>query len=213
MTACDLGASHRHTSPALEAHRGVSRCPLVVLILNLDLGFLGDCASVLTLLCHFAVLLDSKRYSMTPAVTMYKANLRWSLTTTPGHQQARNYPFCIRSSSHSWSDVAFDHWSNRMRNRVLRRPCLMSGRQVCPRITPLVRRDQDRKHIPALPRSIALRHWPIPPLWGSWIFEEFPVRLSSSPFCSACALMLRNLPRILCLLDFFEKGAGITMLR
>ena len=52
---------------------------------------------------------------------------------------------------------------------------------------------------------VCLHHWQLQQLWGSWIFKGLKVRLSSNPFCSACALMLQNRPRIQALL-FFQRG-------
>ena len=89
-------------------------------------------------------------------------------------------------SSHLWSHVAFDRWPTQWNIRALRRACPMTGRQACPRVTALSRRDQDREDKLVLPRLFALPHWQLLPLWVSWIFRGFPVRLSSNPFCSAC---------------------------
>ena len=38
----------------------------------------------------------------------------------------------------------------------------MTGRQACHRV-------QERERILALPRLFAPLHWPLPPLWESWI--------------------------------------------
>ena len=45
----------------------------------------------------------------------------------------------------------------------------MTGRQECLRAIAQSRRDEDRVDILVLPRSSALHHWPLPPLWGHWI--------------------------------------------
>ena len=79
---------------------------------------------------HFVVLLDSERYSMSPAVTMWKTHLRSSLKTILGQQQERHLPYCTEFSSHSWSDVAFDHRPTRRFYHVLRRACLMRRLQA-----------------------------------------------------------------------------------
>ena len=110
----------------------------------------------------------------------------------------------------SWSDVAFDHWLTHKCNRALRSAHRMTGRQECLRATAQPRRDEDRAHIRVLPRSSALPHWPLPPLWGSWVFGEVPVHLSLDPLCSAHALTLWSGLHILAFLDFFEEGAGTT---
>ena len=81
---------------------------------------------------HFAVTLESERYSMSPAATMWKTNLHSSLKTILGRQQERIFVSCTELFSHSWSDVAFDHWPTRRFSSVLRRACLMIGRQGVP---------------------------------------------------------------------------------
>ena len=68
---------------------------------------------------HFVVLLDSERYSMSPAGSS-------SLKTMLGQHQERNFLSCTEIFSHSWSDVAFDHWPI----RVLHSACLMTRRQA-----------------------------------------------------------------------------------
>ena len=78
-----------------------------------------------------------------------------------------------------WSTVAFDRWPTHRYFRVLRKALQVIELQACLRVIALLRRDQGRKQKPVLPRLFAL------PL------------LSSNLFCSACALMLWNRPRIL----------------
>ena len=107
---------------------------------------------------------------------------------------------------HSWSDVTFDHWSTHRYNRVLHRACLTEGLQACLRVFAPSRRGQGHEQKLVLPRSLTLPQWPLPQLWSSWILAEYPVQLSSNRFCSACAPMLWNLPRILAHLFFFEEG-------
>ena len=70
---------------------------------------------------HFVNLLDPKKYLMSPAGRMWKTTLRLCLTTILVQQQARHFPSCMESFSHSWSDVASDHWPTHMNNRALRR--------------------------------------------------------------------------------------------
>ena len=135
------------------------------------------CASALTLRRHFVDLLESKNL-MTPAVTMWKTNWRWSSTTVLG-QQARNFPSCKELSFLPWSDVAFDRWPTHL-NRVLSKSQAIELLAFL-RVTARSRKDQDREHLLVLPHS-SLPQWPLPPLWASWIFEEFAVRLSFSPF-------------------------------
>ena len=96
-------------------------------------------------------------------------------------------------------------------NRVLRRACPMTGLQACPRGCAPLRRAQGRERVLVLPHLFALLHWLQSPLWGSWIFEGVPALLSLNLFCSACVLMLRNLPQIyLSPLVSSKGGAGIT---
>ena len=114
--------------------------------------------------------------------------------------------------SHSWSDVALDHWPTRRYNRVRRRAYLMTGRQACHRG---LARHEELKVVNVylwLPHLFALLRWPESPLWRFWTFEGFPVLLSSSPFCSACASMLRNLPRILAPLAFSKRVRALPMI-
>ena len=89
----------------------------------------------------------------------------------------------------------------------------MTGRQACLRATAQSRGDGDREHVLVHPRSFALLQWPVPPLWCSWIFGEFPVRLSLNPFCSACALTLRSRLPILALLAFSKRVLALPKLR
>ena len=75
-----------------------------------------------------------------------------------------NAQSCKGFSSHLWSDVAFDRWPT---------ASPITRRQECLRATAQSRGDEDRAHVLVLPRSSALLHWPLPPFWGSWTFEEF----------------------------------------
>ena len=100
---------------------------------------------------HFALLLDLKMFLMSPAVAMQKTSWRQNLTTIPGQQEVRNLPSCMNVSSLVWSTVAFDRWPTHTCNRALRRALQAMGLQACPRVTALLRRDQDRKHFPVLP--------------------------------------------------------------
>ena len=108
-------------------------------------------------------------------------------------------------------------WTRQSRNKVTKLsvfhkmyfPCfvnrdLMTGRQAYLRVIAQSRRDQARERKPVLPRLFALLHGPVPPLRGFWISVKYPFHLSSSPFCSACALMLRSQPRILFPLGFIK---------
>ena len=97
-------------------------------------------------------LLDLKMFLMSPAVAMQKTNWYQKLTTIQGQQEVRNVPSCRGSSSLFWSGVAFDRWPTHRFVRVLRRAFKAIKLQACPRVIALLRRDQDRKHIPALPR-------------------------------------------------------------
>ena len=140
-------------------------------------------------------------------------NLRSSLMTTLGQQQERNISYCTKLFSHFWSIVAFDHWRTHWYTRVLRRVCLMTGMQACQREFALSRRAQGRERFLVLLHLFALLQWPLSPLWGSWIFEGFPVRLSWKLFCSAWTLMLWNLPRVLSPLVFSKRTPALPELR
>ena len=95
----------------------------------------------------------------------------------PWTTREQSSPSCIGFSSHLWSDVAFDCWPTHRYIRALRRVFLITGWQACLRVFAPSRRDEDGVHILVLPRSFALLHRPSPPLWGSWIFGEFPLVL------------------------------------
>ena len=56
-------------------------------------------------------------------------------------------------------------------------------RRQCHRAIAESGRDEDREHFLMLPHLFAFFHWPLPPLWGSWISADFPVHLISKPFC------------------------------
>ena len=116
--------------PFRDVSQAVSPCLFVVLIFcfwfwDYRVGFLALDHKYR----HFVNLLDSKKYSMSLAETMWKTNLRWSLTTILGKQQERNFPSCTELFSHLGSDVALDHWSTHVNNRALHRVC-QDGRRV-----------------------------------------------------------------------------------
>ena len=86
------------------------RCLFIVLIFLLCF-LLGHRVGLLALDNKYrdsVILLYSERHSTSPAGTMLKTSLRWSLTTILGQQQEQNFPSCMEYFSHSWSDVAFD---------------------------------------------------------------------------------------------------------
>ena len=58
----------------------------------------------------------------------------------------------------------------------------MTGLQACHGVFAPSRRVRDRERMLVLPRLFALLHWPLPPLWFSWISAECPFRPSSNPF-------------------------------
>ena len=119
---------------------------------------------------HFVNLLDSKRYSMSPAVTMWKTNWRWNLTTIQGQQEARIFRLALNLLL-VWSSAASDHWPTHRYNRVLRRAFQVMELQACHRVFAPSRRDQDREHI-LVPLVFALPSWPQSPLWCSWTFRN-----------------------------------------
>ena len=137
----------------------------------------------------------------------------WYSMIVQGPPKERGSQSCRGCSSHLWSDVAFDHWSTHKCNRVLRRAYQMTGRQECLPVIAQPRRDEDRARILVLPRSSALLHWPIPPSWGSWFFEEFPVHRSLDPCCSARARTLRSRLRILALPALSKRVPALRRLR
>ena len=128
------------------------------------------------------------------------------LDGSPGTTKGTSSQSCTGCSSiFVWSKCGFfDHWHTHTCIRSLRRAYLLKGRQACHRAIALSR-DEDREHLLMLPRSFALLHWPKPPLWGSWIFEEFPVHLTLDPFCSACVQKLPSRSRILAFLAHSKR--------
>ena len=106
--------------------------------------------------------------------------------------------------------MAFDHWPTRRYNRVLRRACLMTGLQACPRGFAPSRRAQGRERIPVLPHLFALHHWLQSPLWGSWIFEGFSSSAELKSFLlSTCIDALESTTNSRSS-GIFQEGAGIT---
>ena len=114
---------------------------------------------------HFALLLDLMMYLTSPAVAKQMMNWYRNLTTIRGQQEVRSFPFGMKGSSHVWSSVAFDRWPTYRYTRVLRIPLHVIELQASPRVTALLRRDQDRKRILVLPRLFALHRWLLPLLW------------------------------------------------
>ena len=194
--------------PLWEISQSTARCLIVSLLFIFVFWFLKDLLGFPMLdheYRHFVSLLDSESYLMSPAGTMQKTNLRWSLTAIPGQQHKRNFPSCKEIFSHAWSDVAFDHRPTHRQNRALHRLCQTTGRQACHRVFAPSRRDQDRERLPVLPHLVALLHWLQSPWWCSWIFEASPFWQNSNHFCSACMLKLPNLPRIFFPLTFSKR--------
>ena len=103
---------------------------------------------------HFVVLRDSRCW-MSPARTMWMTNLRWTLTMIPGTTTGTTFsvlhrilfPFLVRCGFCPLID-----------KRALRRACLVTRRQACPRIIPPSRRDQDCERMLVLPHLLALLH-------------------------------------------------------
>ena len=152
---------------------------------------------------HVVNLLESKKYLMSPAETMWRTNLSWYLVAITGPQQARNFPSCRELSSHFWSNVAFDRWPTHRYIRALRRACQIT-RQVSSSNCTVTKRSRSGTNTCAS-SLVCTSPLAVTSVVGSWIFEGFPVRLSSNPFCSACALMLQNRPRIHALLVFSKR--------
>ena len=118
-----------------------------------------------------------------------------------------------KSSSLNWSTVVVYRWPTHMHIRVLHRVFQVIELQACHRVVAPSRRDQDRERVLVLLHLLALLHWPLPPLWGSWIPAESPFRLSLNPICSACALMLRSRPRILVPLEILKWAPAMSWLQ
>ena len=114
--------------------------------------------------------------------------------------EARNFPSCRKCSSLVWSGVVFDRWTTHRSIRVLRRAFQVIEMQACHRVFAPSRRDQDRERIPVLPHMFALHHWPLPPLWGSWVSPE-------SFFLSMCQ------PRFLVPLEILKWALALPWLR
>ena len=78
-----------------------------------------------------------------------------SLRTPARLQDVLDESCCSDVEDELAPDVAFDHWPTHLNNRVLRRVCLMTGRQACHRVFAPSRRDQGRERILVLPRLFA----------------------------------------------------------
>ena len=83
-----------------------------------------------------------------------------SLRTSAGLEDVLNESCCSDVEDELALDVGFDHRPTHMNNRVLRRVCLMTGRQACHRVFAPSRRDQGRERILVLPRLFAPLRWP-----------------------------------------------------
>ena len=88
-----------------------------------------------------------------------------SLRTSAGLEDVLNESCCSDVEDELAPDVGFDHWPTHVNNRVLRRVCLMTGRQACQRVFAPSRRDQGRELIFVLPRLFAP---PLPESQESW---------------------------------------------
>ena len=132
-------------------------------------------------------------------MAMWRTNLHQNLTTILGQQKERNFPYCTLGQM--WFLTAGPLMSISV---FFAEFFQVVELQACHRVFAPSRRGQDRERRLVLPRLFALLRWPLPPLWGSWISAESPFRLSSNPFCSACALMLQSQPRILVPLEFLK---------
>ena len=157
---------------------------------------------------HVALRPDLMRTSM--AMSMLRTNWYQNLMTTLEQQEVRSCPFCKKMSSSLWPTVVFDRWPTHRYIRVLRRACPMIELQACHRVFAAPSRsDQDRERILVLPHLFALLHWPLPPL----ISAVSQVILSSTPFCSACALMLWSRPRIHVSLEIVKWALALSWLQ
>ena len=141
-----------------------------------------------------------------------EAETALELQANPGPTKGRNLLSCVESFCHSWSDVAFDHWS--MCTTVLfAKVANWQDEQACHREIAPSWRAEDREHELVLHRSSALHHSQKIPLSCSLAIEGCPDRLSLNPFCSACASMLGNLLRILCPLASSKRVPTLPTLR
>ena len=84
------------------------------------------------------------------------------LRTSVGLEDVHHEFGCSDVDDELAPEVAFDHWSTHMNNRVLRRVCRMTGRQACHRVFAPSRRDQDRERILVHPRFFAPLCCPLP---------------------------------------------------
>ena len=86
----------------------------------------------------------------------------------------------------------------------------MTGRQACHRVFALSRKDQDRERVLVLPPS------PLAVTTVVGILDLRKVSISPEPksfFCSACALMVWNQPRILFLLEILKWAPALPWLQ
>ena len=148
--------------PFEKVSQSVSRCSITPLCFYF--GCLVNRCSFLVPDRHFALLLDLKDVLDESCGGDVQDELVPEFDENPG--TTRRTKLSVLQRIFFWSGVAFDRWPNHGNVHVLRRAFRVIELQACPRESARLRRDQQRKHIPVLPRVFAILHWPLPPLWG-----------------------------------------------
>ena len=87
----------------------------------------------------------------------------------------------------------------------------MTRRQACHRVIALSPRDQDRERLLVVPDSFAPPRWPSPPMWGFWIFAEYPVHLSLNLFLLSMCIDAPESVTLALSIGDFEVGAGVAL--
>ena len=114
------------------------------------------------------------------------------------------------SSSLVWSSAAFDRWPTHRYIRVLRRAFQVIELQACLGVIALLRRDQDRKHIPVLPHLFALPSLAVTTVVGFLDFGVSLFRLSSKPFLLSMCIDAPESTTNSCSSEDVDVGAGIA---
>ena len=189
--------ARRHTSPVFETPRN-QYTDLRTHVAPTSIEFSVNRASFLVPHRDFALLLDLTMQLMSPAVAMKRTDWYQIWTTIQGQQEVLNFPSCREYSSLVWLGVAFNRWLTKRYHRVLRRAFQVMELQASTSCT--------YSYISSFLCTSPLA---VTTVVGSWISAESPFCLSSNPFCSACALMLRSQPRILVSLEMLKWAPAL----
>ena len=141
---------------------------------------------------HFLILLDSERYLVTPAGTI---------------QDERHFPSCTTFFSHSWSDVAFDHWPT---HKITVLFADIAQRQDGKRVEYLHRHEEIKIVNVYLCVLTCLHFSTGSPWWGSLDFRSVS---NSAKFRSSLLSMRIGAPESTPnshSSGFLDEGAGIT---